>query len=193
MSLGVRSFSLVVGLFLFASSAFAGPIAVDAYYEFGFGVAGDPATGCDPIDPAGPFCISSSGTPTTFLDAPAWTFTSGATGSTLTVTDAFLSGDRFQLFDFGASIGLTSAFVADTDCGDDPVPCLADPGMSHGVFALASGAHSITLTPVLSNGGGSGYLFLQDGGGPQAVPEPATLILFATGAGTALYRRRRQS
>lgn len=193
MSFGVRSFSLVAGLFLFATPAFAGPIVVDTYYEFGFTDAGTSATGCDPDDPAGPFCIPSSGTPTTFLDAPAWTFTSGATGSTLSVTDAFLSGDRFQIFDFGASIGLTSMFVADTDCGDDPVPCLADPGMSHGVFALASGAHSLTIVPVLSDGGGSGYLFLQDGGGPQAVPEPATLILFATGAATALYRRRRQS
>jgi PEP-CTERM motif len=184
--------TVVIGLLVFAAPAFAGPIVVDTWYEFGFGDVGDVATGCDPADPTGPFCIPSGGTATTFLDAPPWTFTSGATGSTLTVTDAFSSGDRFELFDFGASIGLTSAFGASVNCGDDPVPCLADAGMSHGVFALASGNHSITIE-VAEGGFGSGYLLLQDGGGAEAVPEPATLVLFASGAATALYRRRRQS
>src|SRR5205807_246059 len=83
------------------------------------------ATGCDPADPAGPFCIPSSGTPTEFLDAPPWTFVAPAAGALLTVTDAFLAGDRFQVFDFGASLGLTSAPVGNADCGDDPIPCLA--------------------------------------------------------------------
>jgi hypothetical protein len=118
-------------------------------------------------------------------------FTSGATGSTLTVTDAFLSGDRFEIFDFGVSVGFTSAFVADVDCGDDPVPCLADPGMSHASFTFGSGDHFIAIL-VAEGGFGSGYLSLQDGGG-SPVPEPATLLLFATGAGAALYRRRRRS
>jgi PEP-CTERM motif-containing protein len=203
MPLGVSSFYrraacalsvLVVGSLLSATPASAGPISVDTYYQFAFGDVGDPATGCDPADPAGPFCVPSSGTPTSFLDAPAWSFTSGATGSTLTVTDAFDSGDRFQIFDFGVSIGLTSLPVAGIDCGDDPVPCLANPGISHGVFALASGAHSITLSAALSPGGlGSGFLLLEDGGGPTAVPEPATLVLLTTGAGMAYYRRRRQA
>ena len=201
MPLGVSSFcrraacalgTLAVGSLLFATPASAGPIAVDTYYQFAFSDVGDPATGCDPADPAGPFCLPSSGTLTEFLTAPPWTFNSGATGSTLSVTDAFAAGDRFQIFDFGASIGFTSPFVVGTDCSDDPVPCLADPGMSHGVFALASGAHSISI--VLAEGGlGSGYLLLEDGGGPTAVPEPATLILLSTGAGMAYYRRRRQS
>jgi len=184
--------AVVVGSLFFATPASAGSIAVDTWYEFGFGDVGTVATGCDPADPAGPFCIPSGGTATTFLDAPPWTFTSGATGSTLTATDAFNSGDRFELFDFGVSIGFTSAFGANVDCGDDPVPCLADADMSHGVFALASGNHSITIE-VAEGGFGLGYLLLQDGGGAEAVPEPATLVLFASGAATALYRRRRQS
>jgi hypothetical protein len=62
--------------------------------------------------------------------------------------------------------------------------------MSHGAFALASGAHSITIA-VADGGFGAGYLLLQDGGSP--VPEPATLVLLATGASAALYRRRRRS
>jgi len=202
MPLGVSSFCrraacalsvLVVGSLSSATPASAGPISVDTYYQFAFGDVGDPATGCDPADPAGPFCIPSGGTPTDFLDAAPWTFTSGATGSTLSVTDAFDAGDRFEIFDFGASIGFTSAFLAGTDCSDDPVPCLANPGMSHGVFALASGAHSISIVLAEGGPGGSGYLLLEDGGGPTAVPEPATLVLLTTGAGMAYYRRRRQS
>ena len=196
MSFGFKSLGAVpcaIGTFLigliFATPAFAGPIAVDTYYEFGFGDVGDPATGCDPADPAGPFCSESTGTPTTFLTAAPWTFTSGATGSTLTVTDAFLSGDRFQIFDFGIPVGLTSAPAAGFDCGDDPVPCLADSNMSHGSFVFGSGVHFIAIR-VVEGGFGSGYLLLQDGGA-EAVPEPATLVLLATGAGAALYRRRR--
>ena len=196
MSSGFRSIRRVscaigaccLGLIV-ATPASAGPIVVDTYYEFSFGPVGADATGCDPADPAGQFCFESTGTLTTFADAPAWTFVSGGSGSTFTVTDAFTSGDRFEIFDFGASIGFTSLPVDGAACGDDPVPCLADPNMSHGEFSLGAGAHSITI--VLRQGDfGAGYFLLEDG---AAVPEPATLTLLATGVGAALYRRRRRS
>lgn len=160
-----------------ASGASAGVINADTWYEFAFSDPGVAATGCDPADPAGPFCISSSGTPTTFLDAPPWTFVAPAGGTVLQVTDAFQSGDRFEVFDLGVSIGLTSAPLATAvvDCGDDPVVCLATAGMSTGTFALGAGAHSITLVAVLSpNGGGAGYLQI---GAATNVPEPGALAL----------------
>src|SRR5437879_4732610 len=91
-----------------AAPAYGGPIPFNTFLEFGFSTAGTPATGCDPADPSGPFCIPSSGTPTQFLDAPSWTFLAPAGGAILTVVDAFLAGDRFQIFDFGVSLGLTS-------------------------------------------------------------------------------------
>ena len=174
-----------IGLIAIAPVLSAGPITTGTWHEFGFADAGTPATGCDPADPAGPFCIPSSGTPTDFLDAPPWTFLASALAF-LTVTDAFSSGDQFELFDFGASIGLTSLPVAGIDCGDDPVPCLATVGMSSATFALAAGAHSITLTPTLSQDGGAGYLLVQ-------VPEPGSLALVALALFAVLVLRLRRA
>jgi PEP-CTERM motif-containing protein len=163
------------------ASALAAPIASGVFLEFGFGDAGVAATGCDPADPSGSFCIPSSGTLTQFAPAPPWTFLA-ASGATLTVTDAFISGDRFEIFDFGASIGLTSAPAASggVDCGDDPVVCLATPGISNGAFALGAGPHAITIVPTLSpDGGGSAYFRVD--GATAAVPEPTSLLLLLSG------------
>jgi hypothetical protein len=158
-----------------SSPALAGPILLNTFYEFSFTDPGIGARGCDPADPAGEFCIPSSGTPTTFLDAPPWTFTA-AQGIALTVTDAFASGDQFEVLDFGVPLGFTSVPVLGLDCGDDPVPCLATPGISSAVFILAGGDHSITIAPLLSpGGGGAGYLRI------SAVPEPGTWSLLAVG------------
>lgn len=154
----------------------AGPIPFNTFLEFSFTDAGVPATGCDPADPAGPFCIPSSGTPTQFLDAPPWTFLAPAGGALLTVVDAFLAGDRFEIFDFGVSLGRTSPPVGNGECGDDPLVCLADPNVSHGLFALLGGPHSISLTPTISDGGGGGYLQVA-----QAVPAPSPLALLLGG------------
>lgn len=185
-------FALATGLMAVAPAVLAGPILDTTWYEFGFTDVGINATGCDPADPGGPFCIPSSGTLTTFLDAPPWTFTA-LSSTTLTVTDAFTSGDRFEVFDFGVSIGFTSlpAAGANVDCGDDPAICLTTAGMSIGTFVLAAGDHSITLSPILApDGGGAGYLRVA----AAAVPEPGTLALAMLGL-LGLYSlrlRRRQ-
>jgi hypothetical protein len=173
-----------------ASSALGSPLTLGIWSQFGFSIAGTPATGCDPADPSGPFCLPSSGTPTTFLGVPPWTFNSVGS-SLLTVTDAFAAGDRFQIFDFGASIGLTSLPVGSSDCGDDPVPCLAAANISHGQFLLASGPHSLTIIPTLApTDGGSGYLIVNAATTP--VPEPATYVLLSCSLFALVFMRRRQ-
>ena len=169
-----------------AVEARAGPIPVNTFLEFGFTDSGIPATGCDPADPAGPFCIPSSGTPTSFLDAPPWTFNLSSPGL-LRVTDVLESGDRFQVYDNGASLGLTSLPDGVTDCGDDPAACLTVAGMSKGDFLLGAGAHSLTLIPTTLSpgGGGVGYLVV--------VPEPATLLMLLVGLAAAGFARRKFS
>ena len=44
----------------------------------------------------------------------------------------------------------TSAVPTAGNCGSDPVPCLADTSLSHGVFNLGPGAHSITIKMLAS-------------------------------------------
>lgn len=179
---------IVSSSLLLSAPVTAGPILFDLFYEFGFFEIGTDAVGCDPADPLGAFCFPSSGTPTQFLDAPPWTFVAPTLGATLTVVDAFTSGDQFEVFDFGVSLGLTSAPLINSDCGDDPIPCLADASMSRGIFALEAGAHSITLRPVLAlEGGGSGYLQVV-----QQVAEPTSVALLLSGI-LALYGSRRRA
>lgn len=157
----------------------AGPIPADVWLEFSFGAVSDPVRGCDPLDPLGPICLGSGLVEA--LDAPPWTFTSGAAG-VLTVTDAGDSGDRFEVFDFGTSLGLTSVPAASgaAQCAPDPldpIDCLATAGMSSGIFALAAGAHSLTLATVASNDSGLG--FLRVSAPLVTVPEPSAVALLA--------------
>lgn len=167
--------------------ALAGPVALDTWGQFSTLSIGVDATGCSPADPGGSFCFPSSGTPTAFLDAGPWTFTAPAKGLFLTVTDVFASGDRYQIFDFGNLIGQTSLPNAGVDCGDDPVPCVSDPGMSSGRFLLAPGNHSITIQP-LSDEIATGYLLVSN------VPEPGAAATAGAGLGVIwlFFRLRRR-
>jgi hypothetical protein len=183
MSFANSTLVLAALLALAPAPASAGPILPNTWYEFAFTTAGIAATGCFPNDPAGPLCIPSSGAPTVFADAPPWTFSGPGQ---LTVVDAFEAGDMFEVLDFGVPIGLTS-LAGQGDCGDDPVPCLADPAMSSGVFALGAGDHSLTIVPTAApTEGGVAYFRI-------AVPEPGLVLLLTSGVAWFGLRRARQT
>lgn len=167
-----------------AMAAHAVPISFNTWYEFSW--SGSIVSGCSPST-----CTGSSGTPTVFAGDPAWTFTAPGAGATLTVVDAFILEDRFEVFDFASSIGLTSLFGGGF-CGDDPVVCLGSPNASKATFALAAGGHSITIgvNPPSSWDQGASYFKVT----ATAVPEPTSLLLLATGLlGAARAHRRRRA
>jgi hypothetical protein len=148
------SCSLAIGALSVAPAAGADPVPVGGQWqEFHFLGTGSFATGCGA-------CVPSSGGNSTFAPDPPWTFSLGAP-ATLTVTDAFARGDVFEVFDFGVSLGVTSAVATDTGCdSDDPVACVAV--NSSGVYTLAAGPHSITIQAVASPyGSGAGYFLVQ--------------------------------
>jgi hypothetical protein len=170
-----------------APQAEASPVATGVWYQFSFTEVGVDARGCQPADPGGLGCLASDGTPTTFAPAPPWTFDIGPLGGELVVTDAFLYGDSFDIFNFGALLGSTPFVATNGGCGSDPVVCAADPLASTGLFALAPGSYSLTIQPNAVLSSGSAYFRVTQ------VPEPGLFGLTILGVGTLLARYRRRT
>jgi hypothetical protein len=161
----------LLAFFLLATLAEAGSITVGPWYEFGFDPNHQPTVaGCLPDDPTGVPCRAGIGSLN--LDTPPWTFTASSP-VTLSVTDAFLSGDSFSIFDFGALVGSTPVVPMGASCGLDPNVCFADPAFSHATFGLLPGPHSLTITVQPAQILGEGFLRV------QAVPEPSYVGLLA--------------
>lgn len=169
----------VGGVFLFAVVAFvvgltwAGNISSYAngpWLGFAFFSAGAPAKGCQPADPNGGACgLAGDSVP---ADAPPWTFSVGPAGASLQVVDAYASGDVFEVFDNGVSLGTTSAAPLGDFCGGDPDGCVGT-SASYGLFQFVPGEHSITITPVASPFGVGVAYFRIDGDVTAPPPPPA--------------------
>ena len=116
-----------IAMLVMPSLASAGPINVGQLYGMGFNGVGSSLTG-----------IGSSFTPPsnpTGIDpgAAPWTFSLVNPG-VLTVIDLFQSSDEFEIFNFGSSLGTTSAATSGGSCGSDFTCALADKNYSRGVF-----------------------------------------------------------
>jgi hypothetical protein len=167
-----------LGFALMTGSASATPISIGQWYTFGFsGSGGDPL-----ISGSGGFTL---GDRSIAIGDPAWTFDCPTDHCKIVVTDGFLAVDRFEIFDLGLSLGLTSAPSGDAthSCGTDELGCLADPQMSHRIFIVGTGSHEITGTHV-SGIPGAGFLLV-------TVPEPGSLLLIGAGLLMLVGMRRR--
>jgi hypothetical protein len=114
------------------------------------------------------------------------------------VTDAFLSGDRFEFFENGVSLGLTSAPATLGDqIGADPDGAFADPRWSSGQAQFFEGSYTITGIAVNSpfgSGGAFARLVSTDPGGPPiggVVPLPAAGWRLLGGIGCLAFVRKR--
>ncbi|RYH11719.1 PEP-CTERM sorting domain-containing protein [Tropicimonas sp. IMCC6043] len=98
----------------------------------------------------------------------------------LQVTDAFLSGDVFEVFANGASLGLTSASKTGNDIGNDYTAALADDRFSSGTWLLGPGEYIISgFVRSMPQTVGRASIRIAD------VPVPGSLALLL-GAGAAL-------
>ncbi|HTU58892.1 MAG TPA: hypothetical protein VMF89_10675 [Polyangiales bacterium] len=113
----------------------------------------------------------------------------------LTVTDAGFAGDRFEIFDNGLSLGLTSAVPADgagLDVGLDFAAALANPSFSSGFFYLGAGSH--TITGFLSQSAADVLNSTVGAISATPVPLPASVLLLFSGGGLmSLFARRRKT
>ena len=129
-----------------------------------------------------------AGTPAGTSPGP-WTFDLGAGTGVVDVTDCFIAGDRFEVFDFGVSIGLTSV-PSGSDWTSDIDFAFSNPPWSHGSFPMGPGDHSISINTVQNPYGyGSAYLRLEN-----VVPEPASVVVWGllAGLGLLVIRRKRK-
>jgi hypothetical protein len=146
------------------------PYANGPWLGFSFGAVGVQARGCLPADPdGGPCFIFGNSVP---ADSPPWTFAVGSSGGTLEVVDVFSTGDIFQVFNSGVSVGTTSASPPGGFCGADPDLCLGT-SASYGLFPLSPGSYSITIKPTASpfNAGLAYFRLKGDIAGPPPPPQ----------------------
>jgi len=106
--------------------------------------------------------FSWSNAPGAFNSEGAFTFISG-TPTTLKVTDSFINGDQFEVFDHGTPIGTTSVPANDhRHINGNPGAAFKNPFFSHGTFTLPAGSHSLTFeTIAIARGYTSGGAYFE--------------------------------
>jgi hypothetical protein len=135
-------------------------------------------------------CSPDPTAPTVDLESPAWDFS--LTGmAEFRITDAFLRGDSFAVYDGGVLKLTTPSVDEGVSCGSDPANCFGLADVSWGIFTLGSGSHSLTIKTAVSpyTGGGAAFFRIDR---IISTPEPLTLILLGFGlSGLGAIRRSR--
>ncbi|WGV27686.1 PEP-CTERM sorting domain-containing protein [Halotia branconii] len=166
--LGILTFNIFLWLpvFVFNATANANILSEDDW----FATADTPPaffwTGLNQDNDEGPFTYSSSYP--TIID----------------ITDDFLKGDQFEVFNFGTSIGFTSLVPVVEDAIEvGPNIAFADPTYSSGSFLVSPGSYSLTIQAIgQSLDAGRGYIRIRKASVPEpiSIPEPTSSLGFLT-------------
>ncbi len=135
--------------------------------------------------------------PALSIDSP-YPYNLGPGGATFAITDDFIVGDVYTVFDFGVPI-LVTAFGPPPShpFGFGPPNPFGDlawqiPQYSHGEVFLGPGAHLLTVGGNGAGGVPAGLWVRIDGG---VIPEPASLLIWSllgcVAIGGWLWRRRK--
>lgn len=121
----------------------------------------------------------------------------------LTVVDASMAGDVFNVFNHGSLLGTTSSVPVQLygiapDTGDDHDAALLDNAFSRGVFTLGAGSYSISgalAQSLMLDDGAGGLSALNATSGAiklnvSAVPEPSALVFAVLGLAWLVSSRR---
>jgi hypothetical protein len=169
-----------------AASAQAGAILQDQSFWYAF-----------EFDAQGAFAIAAppswTGGNVVAADDPAWTFNVAGGNVAFQVTDAWLKGDIFDVYDFGSFVGETSN-VPQSNVGttSNPDVAFADPTYSSASFAMGAGNHSITIKAAVNPYQPPGEAYFRVKSVDSVTPEPGAMPLMALGLiGLAVVARRR--
>ena len=186
---------VVVAMGVAGSTAYADPAADNGLSNAGGGQA---LTTVHPITLGEGWSCTPASPPAFFWGGAGPVFSTDQFSITTTglaevkVTDGFLKGDQFRIYDNGAPIGDTSSVPVANGSTCDPDTAFADPTYSHGVFRLPPGSHLISIE-VITNpyGGGAAFIRIdQRAGVPTMSPVGITLVaIILLAAGIVSLRR----